>query len=63
MGYLTEGYFGVIFLWGIFIRGGYLQTDSQVFVGTFQVIQTRNLVFKKKTNLFFYFSYILLSFH
>jgi hypothetical protein len=57
MGYLTEGYFGVIFLWGIFIRGGYLQTDSQVFVGTFQVIQNKKSCLQKM-NLFFYFSYI-----
>jgi hypothetical protein len=38
IGYLTEDYFGVVFLWGIFVRGGYLQPDSQLFFGTFQVI-------------------------
>ena len=37
IGYLTDDHFGAVFIWGILIRGGYLQPDSQVFSGTIQV--------------------------
>ncbi len=52
IGYITKGYFGVIFLWGTLIQGVYLPPDFQVFLGTFQVIQIRTR--KKKPNSLFY---------
>lgn len=36
-GYLTEGHFGVVFLWGTFIKRVYLPPDTQTHVGTFQL--------------------------
>ena len=37
IGYLTDGYFGVVFLWGLIIRGTYLPPDMQTFMGTIQL--------------------------
>jgi len=37
-GYLTDGYFGVVFLWGMIIRGIYLPPDMQTYMGTIQLI-------------------------
>jgi hypothetical protein len=39
IGYLTDGYFGAVFLWGTIIRGVYLPPDMQTFMGTIQVIK------------------------
>lgn len=36
-GYLTDGHFGAVFLWGTIIRGIYLPPDMQTFMGTIQV--------------------------
>ncbi len=41
-GYLTEGYFGAVFLWGTVVRGIYLPPDMQTYMGTIQVIHNRD---------------------
>ncbi|CAF3775166.1 unnamed protein product [Rotaria magnacalcarata] len=37
IGYLTQGHFGAVFLWGTLIQGVYLPPDLQIFGGTFQL--------------------------
>lgn len=39
IGYLTDGYMGVVFIWGMILRGIYLPPDMQIYVATFQVIK------------------------
>jgi hypothetical protein len=51
-GYLTDGYFGAVFLWGMIIRGIYLPPDMQTYMGTIQVINQSEI----KKNLFYFFS-------
>ena len=53
IGYLTDGYFGSIFLWGIIIKGFYLPPDAQTLVGFIQVtkLRRRKKELERKTNI------------
>ncbi len=58
IGYLTDGYFGVVGIWGTFIRKNYLRPDSQMLMGTIQVTKIiRKSFFKQEFS-----SYILVIF-
>ncbi|CAF3466928.1 unnamed protein product [Rotaria sp. Silwood1] len=38
IGYITDGYFGAVFLWGTIIRGIYLPPDMQTYMGAIQLV-------------------------